>query len=824
MSDAAQASRAATPLAGTRVLDVTDHRGEVGPFILAELGADVVKVEPPGGAPSRAHRFEFAAYNSNKRSVCLDLGTAAHRETFERLVASSDFVYRCAPDGPFAAAFAEHGYDHETLAALNDQLVDVVITPFGPDGPRADDPASELTLACLGGSANLQGVPERAPVKASIPQVWRHAGAEGAVAGLMARAHQARASGAKLVSVSAQAAVTWTLLNAMEAHAICGRDTERTGTIVPLAAPLQLRHETKDGHVIAVARGVPVGRLLEWLIAEEIVPESWRAEDWETFDQRMVAGEPTDHTFDELSAAVAELCARYTNDELLRKGLTCGETIAPINTVADLVELTHLGQREFWTRGYKSFDDASGDAFEANFPGGFVKIDGVRVGGVRTTPAVGEHDAAVPEMTREGAATGGSGAGGSIGNCSPGSDQLAFDGLKIADFSWIGVGPITAKAFADHGATVVRIESHTRLDGLRVNPPFKDDVVDVDMAHFFGTFNTSKLSIDIDLANPAGVEVARKMIAWADVVIESWTPGTFARTVADDETIRALNPSAIVVHTSLMASGGELTDIAGFGYHAAAIAGFYPMVGWPDLPPDGPYLAYTDTISPRFITTTIAAALERRARTGEGCVIEAAQLECGLSFLAPELIDYQVTGRVATRNGNRDVCVAPQGVYPCLGDDRWIGITIDDDECWARFTKAIGSPDWATDAELATWDGRFARHDELDERIARLTATQDPQALERRLCAAGVPAGFVQRSSDLLADPQYAHLRFYRYLTHPAMDIVPYAGHQYKIAGYDHGPRFAAPKLGEHTHRVLTELLGFADDEVAELAVSGALG
>lgn len=820
MSGSELAANAAAPLAGTLVLDLTDHRGEVGPFILAELGADVIKVEPPGGSPSRAHALEFAAYNSNKRSVCLDLEASADRDTFEQLVGRCDFVCRSAPDGPFAPAFAEGGYDHEALAALNDQLIDVVITPFGASGPRANDPASELTLACLGGSANLQGVPQRAPVKASIPQVWRHAGAEGAVAALMARARQARAPGPQLVTVSAQAAVTWTLLNAMEAHAICGRDTQRTGTIVPLAAPLQLRHETKDGHVIVVARGVPVGRLLEWLIEENIVSESWRDEDWDTFDQRMVAGEPTGHAFVELEDAVAALCARYTNDELLRKGLTCGETIAPINTVADLVELTHLREREFWARGRKGFDDASGDAFETNFPGGFVKINGARVGGARSTPAAGEHNAQLPKALP--AAPGkprGSGE-----PTLPSERSLPFADLKIADFSWIGVGPITAKAFADHGATVVRIESHTRLDGLRVNPPFKDDVVDVDMAHFFGTFNTSKLSIDVDLANPAGVEVARKMIAWADVVIESWTPGTFARAVADDDTIRELNPNAVVVHTSLMGSGGELTDIAGFGYHAAAIAGFYPTVGWPDLPPDGPYLAYTDTISPRFITTTIAAALERRARTGEGCVIEAAQLECGLQFLAPELLDYQVNGRVATRNGNRDVCVAPQGVYPCVGDDRWIGITIDDDDCWARFVEAIDSPEWATDADLATWDGRFARHDELDELITRFTSTRDARALERTLCAHGVPAGVVQRSSDLLADPQYAHLRFYRYLTHQAMDVVPYAGHQYQIANYDHGPRAAAPTLGQHTHHVLTELLKLSDDEVAQLAISGALG
>ena len=188
------------------------------------------------------------------------------------------------------------------------------------------------------------------------------------------------------------------------------------------------------------------------------------------------------------------------------------------------------------------------------------------------------------------------------------------------------MGPITAKALADHGATVVRIESGGRLDPLRVNGPFKDQIFDENMSQFFATFNTSKMSIDIDLKNDTGIDIAKKMIAWADVVIEAWSPGAFARSGFSDEVIRALNPSAIIVHTSLLASGGPLSPLAGYGYHAAAIAGYYEVVGWPDLPPDGPYLAYTDTIAPRFITSALLAAINQRRRTGVAPILEAAQL------------------------------------------------------------------------------------------------------------------------------------------------------------------------------------------------------
>lgn len=833
---------ASAPLAGMTVLDLTDHRGEFGPWLLGELGADVIKVEPPGGTEGRAalprrpqqgptgdlRSWQFCAYNSNKRSIVLDLDDPDDQTVFEGLVTRGDFIYESGVVGNLAAA----GFGHDDLAALNERIVHVQVTPFGLDGPRSGDPASELSLAALGGPANMQGVFERAPVKISVAQAWRHAGAEAAAAGLMAHARMRVTGAAQHVGVSAQAAMTWTLLNAMETHAICGRDFRRSSTLAQLAVPLQMRYRTQDGWAIAVARGVATGRLLDWYIEEGLADESWRAEDWSTYDMRASAGEPISRTFDELYGAMVGLCERHTNAELLQRSMLMKETIAPVHTVADLVGLEHLRVRDFWrpVRG--------GDAAGVELPGGPATIDGVRIGTKRQPPRLDEHGHEIRAQLAAARAAGqaplaaadadrmgeSQQAAGDPAAWSVGDADLPFAGLRVADFSWIGVGPITAKALADHGATVVRIESSSRLDGLRANPPFKDDVIDVDMAHFFGTFNTSKLSIDIDLKTAAGVDIARRMIEWADVVVEAWTPGTFARTIADDELIAELNPQAIVVHTSLLASGGPLSALGGFGYHAAAIAGFYPVVGWPDLPPDGPYLAYTDTISPRIITATLLAALDRRRRTGEGCVIEAAQLECGLQFLAPELADYGESGTVATRMGNRDPEVAPQGVYPCEGEDRWCAITIADDEQWAALVKFMDAPQWALAPELSTVEGRLAAHDAIDDEIAAWTADQDAATLERQLLDAGIAAGMVQRSSDLLADPQYAHRGFHRWLEHPRMGTVPYSGHQYKIAGYDHGPRFAAPMIGQHTYDVLSGELGLSDDEIAAAAAAGALG
>ena len=807
------------PLEGMRVIDLTDHRGDIGPWILGELGADVVKVEPPGGCSTRGsdpirkddasdlRSLHFSSYSSNKRSIVLNLENPEDRETFLKLLETADFLY----ESGMPSFLSEVGIDRTQITSANNQLIHVVVTPFGADGPRANNPHSELSLASLGGSPNLQGTPDRPPVKASIPQVWRHAGAESAVAGMVAHSRMLTTGREQHVVLSAQSCVTWTLLNAMEAHAIQGSDIHRTGTEILTDPPLQIRMEAADGWLIAVSRGDLAEALGPWLIEEGIVDPTWLDEDWSTFDHRAISGEDTNYAFADIYQAVSALCIRYPRDTLMRRGLELGATLAPINDVEDLLGFDHLELRNFWRRAA----DKRGFTSE-RIAGGFLSFGGHRLVGHRRPPHLNEHSEEIRGdlQTRARARR----------SIEATDSDLPLEGLKVADFSWVGVGPITAKALADHGATVVRIESGGRLDPLRVNGPFKDQIFGENMSHFFGTFNTSKLSIDIDLKNETGIDIARKLIAWADVVIEAWSPGAFARTGFTDEFIRSLNPSAIIVHTSLLASGGPLSPLAGYGYHAAAIAGYYEVVGWPDLPPDGPYLAYTDTISPRFITSALLAAIDHRRRTGSGHVIEAAQLECGLQLMAPELLDFQINDVKPTRIGNRELNIAPQGIYPVKGDDRWIGITIKDDANWAALQTLMGNPAWARGKQYETAAGRIDSADLIDQQIAEWTIGYEGRELERELAGNGIPAGVVARSSDLLADPQYEHLGFYRWHEHGAMGRVPYAGHQYSIEEYDHGPRTAAPLLGEHTFEVLSDLLQIDPDEIAEIAISGALG
>ena len=403
------------------------------------------------------------------------------------------------------------------------------------------------------------------------------------------------------------------------------------------------------------------------------------------------------------------------------------------------------------------------------------------------------------------------------------TEQLPFSGLKVADFSWIAVGPTTAKYLADHGATTVRVETASPPDRLRVSGPFKDGVFGHNRSQFFGLCNTSKLSLALNLKHPVGQHVARRLIAWADVYLESFTPGTMTDLGLDYPAARAINPGIIMVSTSLMGQTGPAAPLAGYGTHAAAVSGFAEVTGWPDRSPSGPYVAYTDTIAPRFLATAIMAALDHRRRTGEGQYIEQSQMESALYFLAPELIEYQVSGAMPRRMGNESPDHAPHGVYPCAGDDEWCAVAVETDAQWQALRRALGEPAWAADPSLHTAAGRLAQRSDLDAGIAAWTRTLPPHEVMARLQAVGVPAGAVQRSSDLLADPQLAHRRFFRPLPHCEMGELPYERHQFRIDGCDSGPRCAAPCLGEHTVEVLQDILGLTDEELAEVAASGAL-
>jgi crotonobetainyl-CoA:carnitine CoA-transferase CaiB-like acyl-CoA transferase len=780
-----------------RVLDLTDERAALGPLMFANLGAEVIRLEAPGSAPAAGEELRYAVYNRGKRRVALDLASGQGRNQFFELVRSADFVFENAGPGAMAA----RGVGPEVLLGINPALVYVAVSPFGQEGPYAEYRAPDLVLAAMGGMMALNGDPDRPPVRVTVPQCWLHAAAESAVGALVAHHLRERTGVGRFVDVSVQAAVFWTGLQAMIAHAIQGKDFERAGTALQLGTiTLPMVYPAADGEVVLLGNGATLVPLVKWLAEDGVVPQEWvEGEEWRRYDIKVLQGEPLAYTYEEVLARIAVWTQRRTKRELLELGLATGVTFAPVATIPEILDFVHLQVRDYW----RDLEVRPGVIVKAPGPWARAQCDplefGTRVEAQAALESLSTRPARQPR-----------------GGEPPGT--LPFSGIKVADFSWIGVGPITAKYLADHGADVIRVETANPPDRLRVGGPFKDGVFGPNRSQFFGAFNTSKRSIALNLKTEEGREVARGLIGWADVVVESFTPGTMEELGLGYEAAKSLNPDVIYVSTCLMGQTGPAAPMAGYGNHAAAISGFYEVTGWDDRQPSGPFTAYTDTIAPRFLATAVMAAIDRRKRTGEGCRIEQAQMEAALHLLANEFLDYQLNGRVPRRAGNCDPQMAPHGAFPVVGRDEWIAIAVEDDAMWQRLVGVVGEA-WAQDRRFDTVAGRLAHREEVEALLGAWTASHDGMELMERLQRAGVAAGFVKRSSDLLVDPQLAHRAFFHRLVHPEMGEVPYEGHQFNVSGYRSGPRSPAPCLGEHSLEVIMEVLGVDADEVGRLAV-----
>ncbi len=409
-----------------------------------------------------------------------------------------------------------------------------------------------------------------------------------------------------------------------------------------------------------------------------------------------------------------------------------------------------------------------------------------------------------------------------------------LEGIKVADFAWVGVGPQIGRELAEHGATVVRIESHTRPDPLRTGGPFKDRIPGIDRSAFGAAFNTNKYGISLNLTKPGGKEAARRLIAWADVVTESMTPGSMKALGLDYEEAEKIRPGIIYCSTCQMGQKGPYSKFGGFGELAAAYAGFSEILGTPDRLPLPVVNAFPDFIAPWFITMTLVGALVRQRKTGKGMHLDQAQVEAGVTVLGPAMLDYTVNGRVAGRDGSHHPRFAPHNVYPCLDDDRasgddtaridqWLSIAITDDEEWRSLCRAMGDPPWCQEARFATMPSRKENEAELDRLIGDWTGDQPPHQLMALLQAAGVPAGVVQRAQDLFDDPQLKEREHFRWLRHSVIGEHAYHAPAYRLSKTPNHLYKAAPALGEDNEYVYKEILGYSDSEVAEMMVDGTI-
>jgi benzylsuccinate CoA-transferase BbsF subunit len=399
-----------------------------------------------------------------------------------------------------------------------------------------------------------------------------------------------------------------------------------------------------------------------------------------------------------------------------------------------------------------------------------------------------------------------------------------FDGIKIAEFAWVVVGPSTSRYFADHGAEVVKIESHKRLDTNRINGPFVDGIPTVDGSMFYGKHNPNKKCISIDLGSAGGKKLAWKMIMWADIVTESFSPGTMEKWGLGYEDLKKVKPDIIYFSSSMQGRGGPHTSYAGYGQNAVNFSGFTEITGWPDRLPSPPYGAYTDYVSCRYAAFALMSALMYRKKTGKGQYLEQSQFETSIQMISPLIMDYQINGNLMKRSGNRHPGAAPHGVYQCKGDDRWVAISIMNGEQWIKFCQVIGNSDLAKHNDYLNLSQRKKYEDALDALVNHWTLTLSAEEVESILQNSGIPSNIVEKSSDIYLDPQLTSRGYFTTLEHSAMGKQKYEYQACYILSKT--PRqiiTPSPCIGEHNERVFKDMIGMNDDELAENIIDGSI-
>ncbi|MCZ6872504.1 MAG: CoA transferase [bacterium] len=394
----------------------------------------------------------------------------------------------------------------------------------------------------------------------------------------------------------------------------------------------------------------------------------------------------------------------------------------------------------------------------------------------------------------------------------------ALSDIRILDFSWFGAAPIGTKMLADHGAEVIRVESMAQLDRLRVlgSGHFRNYTPDLNGSGFFNDFNSSKYGITLNLNHPKGIEIAQRLAALSDIVIDSFTRKAMRKWGLYYDDLVAIKPDIIVVSASQQGHTGPHADHLGYGYNLQALSGINHLTGYPDGYPLGTSVNYPDFVLPMFVASVIMGALLYRRRTGKGQHIDLSQYQAMASVLGPTLMDYMTNGHSQTRLGGGSKSAAPHGVYRCKGEDRWCVIAVATDTEWEALCRVMGNPGWVREARLQTLSGRLQHVEALDRLLAEWTVQHTPEDVMHRLQEVNVAAGVVQNAQDLLEhDPQLRHRGHYHLLHHPVTGDTLYMGPAFTLSSTPAALR-PAPCLGQHNTEVYGKLLGMSDTDIAQ--------
>ncbi|MBW2397426.1 MAG: CoA transferase [Deltaproteobacteria bacterium] len=804
-------------LQARRVLDLSDEKGLLCGQIMADLGADVLQIEPPGGSSARAQgpwrggqpdpegSLFWWAYARGKRGAVLDIASEGDRERLRQLAREADFFVESERPGRLASL----GLGYEDLAALNPGLIYVSISPFGQTGPKAGHASTDLTAMASGGALFLSGERDTRPVRVQSPQAYAHAGADAAVGALIAHFARKQTGRGQHVDVSAQQSVTLaTMFRSLDAPLQEAPARRISGGAVAGGVLLRTRYEAADGWVTLGPVFLPstghfMTRLLAWIGETQEIPTTLRDEEWGQFALRLIRGERGEEDWLRVETLMAAFFRQHPKALLMCEAVKRKLLLAPVMGLDELLQSDQLAERG------AAVEILTSEQGTIRVPGPFARLPAspLRIG--RPAPRLDEHGAEPwaeprhePLDESRAPASRANGKGGPLA------------GIKILDLFWVLAGPCSTRLLADYGATVVRVESTNRLDTLRVIPPYQFNNPHPDGAGAFHTANANKLSLTLNLGSEEGRELALELAAWADVATESFSPGVIESYGLGWEALRERNPGLILISSSLMGQTGPWRDFTGFGNLAASVTGFQQLASFPGRPPSGPYGAYTDFIAARYNAVAILAALEHRERTGEGQHVDMAQGEAALHFLAPTFLDVTVNGTVPEPRANDDWICHPHDVFPCAGKDRWVAIAVRNDEEWRHVCQALGHPEW---------EGRRGERAAAAQALGSWTAPLEMEEVEARLQARGVPAAAVLDTPALFEDPHLQARGHFQEVAHDLYQTSWVESSRLRLSDAPARVPSRACHAGADNRAVLEGLLGHSAEQIAAWAERGVL-
>lgn len=793
-------------LQGLRVLDFAGPSGAYAGKLLAELGADVLKVESPDGDPGRRvgpfagepspdRSIHWWYHNSSKRSIVVEPGSDSGRSRLFELALGADVILDTAAD-----TLEQYGLSSEQLRSANERLIHASLTPFGLNGPRADWKATDIVASALGGLLYLGGMPEHPPSWPGGEQSYMIGSAAAAVAISAALLARDRTGRGQRVDVSLQEATAVATENAIGFWTFRGIIRKRLGNKSFNGAPMVF-HAT-DGWVIGHVGG-RWAETLDWIQLHGHDVTKFRAEDW--FDAEYRA----EH-MDEFEPTLTAFLGGLPKEQIYAEGQLRRIVLGPVRNAKEVINDIQLGSRDFWVNMPTGHE---GESFTS--AGAPYKLSRTPWQQSKSAPRLGEN------------APGWSGEVAAAAKRDDSADEfgrLPLRGIRVVDFGTNVIVPFTCRTLAAFGAEVIKIESHTRPEGQRntlVPKPIGKESINTNW--LFMQVNPDKHSLAVNLNVPEARELVRTIISQADVVIDNFGVDPMPKWNMTAEELFAKRPDLIIVRCSVNGRSGPLKNYVGLGNTIMSTAGINAITGFEGDPPVSTCTAHPDYSSNAHHTLfAIMSALYHRERTGEGQVIDLSQTESTVCFVGPTLLDYTANGNIQGQPNNRHTQMAPHGVFPCLGDDRWLAIACPDDDAWQALAPIIGAD--AADPRFATFEARKANEDALDAVVSAWTSQQEEFDAMKTLQAANVPAGVVQTAQDMLEkDEHLADRKFFQMMEHPEAGEVIVMQPHFKLEETPGRVGKPAPLLGADNEWVMNDFLGLDDEEVANLYVTGAV-